>query len=178
MKAVLATDLTLFDFKSASRPTGCKMFNDDVIGGASTSHFEVTQKGFAVFSGEIRLDNKGGFASVQFPLPRTPNLDGVTGFVVRVRGDGHRYRFGARDGPTFDTPLYQTSFTTAPGTWKDQKLAVNDLAPAFRGQILTDLPPLNPAQIGSVSFLISDQQAGPFRLEIAWIKALKARGQN
>ena len=138
----------------------------------------MTRKGFAVFSGEIRLDKHGGFASVQFPLSRTPGLDGLSGFVVRVRGDGHRYRFGAWDGPTFDTPLYQTSFTTTLGTWEDQRLALEDLAPAFRGQILTDLPPLNPAHIGSVSFLISDQQAGPFRLEIAWIKALKGTGRG
>jgi hypothetical protein len=33
------------------------------------------------------------------------------------------------------------------------------------------VPPLNPAKVSSVGFLISDKQAGPFRLEIGWIKA-------
>jgi monofunctional biosynthetic peptidoglycan transglycosylase len=41
----------------------------------------------------------------------------------------------------------------------------------FRGRVLTDVPPLNPSKIASVGVLISDKQAGPFRLEMGWIKA-------
>ena len=37
--------------------------------------------------------------------------------------------------------------------------------------VLTDVPSLNPANIATVGFLISDQQAGPFRLEIGRITA-------
>jgi NADH dehydrogenase [ubiquinone] 1 alpha subcomplex assembly factor 1 len=43
--------------------------------------------------------------------------------------------------------------------------------PTFRGRVLTDVPPLNPAEGNSVGFIISDKQAGPFRLEVGWIKA-------
>ena len=37
--------------------------------------------------------------------------------------------------------------------------------------VLTNAPPLDPAGIVSVGFLISDKQEGPFKLEVAWIKA-------
>jgi len=37
--------------------------------------------------------------------------------------------------------------------------------------VLTDVPPLNPAKVSSVGFLIADKQDGPFRLEIASIRA-------
>ena len=43
--------------------------------------------------------------------------------------------------------------------------------PTFRGRLLTDVPPLNPVKVTSVGFLISDKQEGPFKLEVAWIKA-------
>ena len=49
--------------------------------------------------------------------------------------------------------------------------------PTFRGRILTDVPPLNPAKVSSVGFLISDKQKGPFKLEVAWIKTSASTGK-
>ena len=49
--------------------------------------------------------------------------------------------------------------------------------PTFRGRLLTDVPALNPAKVTSVGFLISDKQEGPFKLEVAWIKASARAGE-
>ena len=166
------TNLTLLDFQSATRSTGWKLLNDDVIGGVSTSQFELTRKGFAVFSGTIRLDNHGGFASAHSKSPLHGNFDGLNGFIVRVCGDGRQYRFTVRAGSTFDMPLYQCQFATTPGIWEEVRLPLENFVAAFRGRVLADVPPLNPAELGSVGFLTSDREAGPFHLEIAWIKAL------
>jgi NADH dehydrogenase [ubiquinone] 1 alpha subcomplex assembly factor 1 len=43
--------------------------------------------------------------------------------------------------------------------------------PAFRGRVLADVPPINPANICSVGLLSADERAGAFRLEVGWIKA-------
>ena len=40
-----------------------------------------------------------------------------------------------------------------------------------------DVPPLNPAKVAVVGFLISDQQEGAFKLEVAWIKASAPAGK-
>jgi len=48
---------------------------------------------------------------------------------------------------------------------------------SFRRRWLTNAPPLNPARVSSVSFLISDPPTGPFQLEVAWIKAATASGK-
>jgi len=56
-------------------------------------------------------------------------------------------------------------------------LPLKDFVASLRGRVLTDVPPLNPAKVSSVGFLISDQQAGPFRLEVAWIKVSPAAGK-
>ena len=42
---------------------------------------------------------------------------------------------------------------------------------------MTDAPALDPAKGGSVGFLISDKQAGPFRLDVAWIKVTSGAGK-
>ncbi|MBT8330417.1 MAG: CIA30 family protein, partial [Desulfofustis sp.] len=43
--------------------------------------------------------------------------------------------------------------------------------PVFRGRKLSGVDPVAPEKVQQIGFLISDKQAGPFRLEIDWIKA-------
>jgi hypothetical protein len=174
MNADTATNKTLFDFQVATNSPAWEVVNDDVMGGISTSQFQVLTNRYAVFSGTVRLENNGGFASVR-SAPVRENLTGLTAFVLRVRGDGRRYKFSVRTGAGFDTPLYQSSFTTRQGEWEEHRLAFSDFVPTFRGRVLTDVPPLNPAKVNSVGFLIADKQAGPFRLEIGSVKASPAK---
>ena len=170
MKADISSEKTLFDFQTATNSPAWELVNDDVMGGVSTSQFQLLTNGGAVFSGTVRLENNGGFASVRSSSMRE-NLSGLAAFVLRVRGDGRRYKFSARTGAGFDTPLYQCSFTTKQGEWEEHRLAFSDFVPTFRGRVLSGEPPLDPAKVMSIGFLIADQQAGSFRLEIAWIKA-------
>ena len=162
----------LFDFSTATNATHWQVVNDDVMGGISTSRFEVTN-GVAVFRGEVSLENNGGFASVR-SLPAKHELAGGDAFVIRVRGDGRRYKFTARTDRTFDRAIYQLTFATKKDAWEEHRLLLRDFVPTFRGRVLTGEPPLDPANVTSLGFLISDQQEGPFRLEIAWIKAVKS----
>ena len=170
VQADTTTNKTLFDFQAATNSPAWEVVNDDFMGGVSTSQFQVLTNVGAVFSGTVRLENNGGFASVRSG-PVRDNLTGLNAFVLRVRGDGRRYKFSVRTETGFDTPLYQCSFTTKPGEWAEHRLAFSDFVPTFRGRVLTDVPPLTPAKVNSVGFLIADKQAGPFRLEIGWIKA-------
>ena len=174
MKTNSAPEKSLFDFTRATN-AAWPVVNDDVMGGVSTSSFRITN-GLAVFRGEVSLENNGGFASVR-SLPSRLDLNGADGFVIRVRGDGRRYKFTARMDSSFDSAIYQCAFTTKQGEWAEYWLPLKDFVASFRGRVLTDVPPLNPAKVISVGFLISDQQAGPFQLEVAWIKASPAVGK-
>jgi monofunctional biosynthetic peptidoglycan transglycosylase len=95
--------------------------------------------------------------------------------VIRICGDGRRYKFTARPEPEFDSPLYQHAFATTPGEWQESPLRFEHFVPTFRGRALIDAPPLDPAKVLSVGFLISDKQAGPFRLKIDWIKSVSLK---
>ncbi len=169
MNANAATDVMLFDFSAATNANSWQMVNDDVMGGVSTSSFSVSNR-VAVFRGEVSLENNGGFASVRSASVRQ-NLGGFDAFIVRARGDGKRYKFTVRTETGFDTPLYQCAFTTKRGEWEEHRLPFKEFVATFRGRVLTDVPPLNPAGVVSVGLLISDKQEGSFKLELAWIKA-------
>jgi monofunctional biosynthetic peptidoglycan transglycosylase len=151
----------------ASQPArlASQIVNDDVMGGESTSRFEVTN-GVAVFSGRVSLANNGGFASVRLQLPQWPTSR-APAFKLRVRGDGRRYKFTARMEDGFQSALYQSAFDTRAGEWQDLRLPLADFKPTLRGRVLTGEPPLRADQLKAIGFLIADQQAGPFRLEVA-----------
>jgi hypothetical protein len=152
-----------------------QIVNDDVMGGVSTSRFQILTNGGAVYSGVVSLENNGGFASVR-SSPARHDLTGCRCFVIRLRGDGRRYKFTARTETGFNTPLYQCAFVTKRGEWEEHRLAFKDFVPTFLGRILTDVPRLNPGKVTSVGLLISEKQDGPFQLEVAWIKAAPPSG--
>jgi NADH dehydrogenase [ubiquinone] 1 alpha subcomplex assembly factor 1 len=172
MNTYAAADKILFDFRTSTNTDAWEVVNDDVMGGVSRGGFRLTN-GVAVFRGEVSLENNGGFASVR-TLPARHDLAGCDALVIRVRGDGRSYKFTARTERSFDSAIYQTVFTTKKGEWEEHRLALKQFVPTFRGRVMSGEPPLDPAKVTSVGFLISDKQEGPFQLEVAWIKATSA----
>ena len=171
LKADSASNKMIFDFQASTNSTKWQVVNDDVMGGVSTSQFQLLTNGGAIFSGVVSLENNGGFASVR-SNPVRENLSDTSAFAFRVRGDGRRYKFTVRTEAGFNAPNYQAEFTTKRGEWEEHRLAFKDFIPTLRGRVLTDLPPLIPSKITSVGLIISDKQAGPFRLEMSWIKGV------
>ena len=58
-------ELTVFDFSSEETSGIWRTINDDVMGGVSQSRFKLNSGGTASFSGNLSLENNGGFASVR-----------------------------------------------------------------------------------------------------------------
>lgn len=164
------TNRVLFNFAMTNAVAGWQVVNDDVMGGISRSRFVAGSNGVAVFAGEVSLENNGGFASVR-SRPVGQDLSSFSEFMVRVRGDGRTYKLTARTDGGFDSVLYQLPFATKAGEWTEHRFAFTELVPTFRGRVLTDVPKFNAARFSSIGFLIADKQAGPFALEIDWIKA-------
>jgi monofunctional biosynthetic peptidoglycan transglycosylase len=175
MNSHAAADRTVYDFQTATKAAAWQVVNDDVMGGVSTSSFRLTN-GVALFQGKVSLENSGGFASAR-SLPANHDLAGGDTFVVRVRGDGRRYKFTARTDPSFDNVIYQCVFATKKGEWEERRLPFKQFVATFRGRVLSSEPPLEAAKVISVGFLISDKQDGPFQLEVAWIKVALPPGQ-
>ena len=175
MNTHAASDRILLHFQTSTNSSAWQIVNDDVMGGVSASSFSLTN-GVALFQGKVSLQNNGGFASVR-SLPARHDLAGGDAFLVRVRGDGRRYKFTARTAPSFDSPIYQCAFTTKKGEWEEHRLPFKQFVATFRGRVLANEPQLDADKVTSVGFLISDQQEGPFKLEVAWIKVALPAGR-
>ncbi len=162
--------LLVVDFASAVEVEAWSAVDDVVMGGVSSSALVASGEGTALFTGEVSLDNGGGFASVRSPSRRRV-LAGYQGLRVHFRGDGQRYKLRVRTSADFEGIAYQIPFVTQALVWSTAELAFMNCVPVLRGRVVPGAAPLDPADIVSFGFLISDRQAGRFRLELARIEA-------
>lgn len=160
----------LFEFDDASEAERWLAVNDNVMGGVSEGAASPTGDSCLLFSGSISLENNGGFASIR-SLPSDPDLAGFHGIRVRVKGDGRTYQFRLRTDRNLDGVAFKQEFETVEGEWIEVALPFASFVPTFRGRVLTDVPPLDPADVRQLGFLLADKKAGPFNLLIDWIVA-------
>ena len=163
-------DIILFDFTTIENMDDWLIVNDGVMGGLSKSEFILSDSNTAIFSGNVTLENNGGFASTRTKAMNF-QLDGYKGIFIRVKGDGKKYQFRIRTSDRFDGVSYRYHFETNKNKWQTVSIPFNKCVPVFRGRILRDVEPILPKDIQQLGILISDKQTGEFRLEIQWIKS-------
>jgi NADH dehydrogenase [ubiquinone] 1 alpha subcomplex assembly factor 1 len=160
----------IVDFSLPGEEKRWEIVNDVVMGGVSKSQLSITPDKTALFRGEVSLENFGGFASVR-TYPQDYQLESYKGISIRIKGDGKRYRLRLRTDDKPDGIAYQALFNTKSGKWINVNLPFKDFIPVYRGRMVSGASPLEPSRIQRIGFMIADKQAGPFNLEISWIKA-------
>jgi len=160
--------IVLLDFDDAADVRLWSPVNDVVMGGVSRSDISQAEPGIARFSGIVSLENSGGFASIR-TRPGTWHATGATAFVLRVRGDGKRYKFTVRTDDGFDGVQYQSRFAPTASEWQQVRLPMDSFVATFRGRVVPGAPPLDPARARTLGLMISDRQAGSFELLVDWI---------
>jgi monofunctional biosynthetic peptidoglycan transglycosylase len=140
--------------------------NDGVMGGVSAGGMRQTDEGLR-FSGELSLENNGGFSSVRSLVEQ--DLTGVTHVQLEVRGDGREYQFRLRQNDRFDGVAWRSKFLTSQ-EWKTVSLPLESFTPVFRGRIIRNAGPVVASEIRQMGFLLADYQPGSFELEIRRIE--------
>ncbi|MBK9446811.1 MAG: CIA30 family protein [Betaproteobacteria bacterium] len=168
----------LFDFSDPRSVALWNPINDEVMGGRSSSQLRYDPIDHAVFTGHVSFENNGGFASVRCQ-PCDLGVNGVTAYLLEVRGDGKCYKFNLRSDNGFDGVNYQARFDPPAGIWTTCRLASGDFLPSWRGRPVPDAPPLDTACVRQIGLMIADRQEGSFALalrsisvEIAHAKAV------
>ena len=146
--------------------------NDPVMGGMSTSRITFGDGGL-VFSGNISLENNGGFASAR--SPQDPDIGrratGAKSLRVRALGDGKTYllKVGIAGQPW----SYIQRFPTEAAVQRIYELPIEGFQPVgMRLDPAPDAPQtLDPSSISQVAVYILDKQQGPFELTVSAIDA-------
>ena len=69
---------------------------------------------------------------------------------------------------------FQQSFKTKKDEWIEVSFPVDTFVATWRGRVFPDQK-LDPIKVNSVGFLLGDKKAGPFKLEVEWIKVSNAK---
>lgn len=164
---------TLFDFSKPDAAKQWQTVNDGVMGGVSDGRFRVSDQGIMEFFGTLSLENRGGFASVRSKA-KTLGLNEGDVIVARLRGDGREYHFNLRVPTRRIAFSYRASFETKAGEWQEVKVPLKDFQATSFGRPVRNAEPVDAGKVNSIGFLLADKKAGPFKLEIDWIKVVRA----
>ena len=104
-------EVILLDFGTLENTDDWLNVNDSVMGGLSKSKFSLGDNNTAVFSGNVTLENYGGFASTRTKAMQF-QLDGFKEILIRVKGDGKKYQYRIRTDDRFDGVSYRYHFET------------------------------------------------------------------
>ena len=157
----------LFDFANPDAADGWNVTNDTVMGGVSSGELAWSDA-VMVFTGELSLDNNGGFASIR--SPRIDPQQAVTwansvGLGLEIDGDGRTWTVEVRTDD--DSGGWISPIATLPDGSTDEELPWASFVPVtrFLDPRETD-ERLDPSQIVTVAFYLVDGIEGPFRLGV------------
>ena len=172
---VMAEDMpqTLFDFSGADAAKDWQNVNDGVMGGVSEGKFKITDQKTLEFFGTLSLENNGGFASVRTKAQKLGFEEGAT-VVAKVRGDGREYLLNLYLNKPLIAFSYRATVPTKKDEWIEVKVPLDKFEATSFGRVVKDAGPVDPKEINSLGFMLSDKKAGPFKLEIKSIKVERA----
>ncbi len=152
--------------------------NDGVMGGVSSSAVSAGADGLR-FSGTVRTEFNGGFASARRALPAPLPAD-VTAFALRVQADGHRYRLTVypadRSGSWRGGITYHAEFDTLPGQTTEVTLPLSSFRASFRGRAVPDAPALTARDVVGLGLMLTKDGhragQGTFALSLQSLRAV------
>ncbi len=156
---------------------GWRTVVDGVMGGLSTGRISSPQSGVMRFSGDLRLENNGGFSQARTAVDGAA-FEGAEGIEIEVRGDGRTYKFDVRlSNVRMMAGAYQQDFQTTKGEWKTIRLPLDDFRLYSFGRLVSSAPEITPTNIESIGFSLSDKNPGAFQLEVGSIRAYGSESQ-
>jgi len=174
MQAVAEKPLQpLLDFAGIDAAQKWQAVNDGVMGGVSEGRFKITANKTMEFSGRLSLENNGGFASVR-TKPTNFNIHAGDTLVVRVKGDGREYVLNIYTKSRRMAFSYRTALPTMRDEWTEVSVPLDEFIPTSFGNRVQGMGAVEPDQINSLGFMLSDKKPGPFKLEVEWVKVIPA----
>ena len=161
-------ETSLYQFNKKSKPEDWNIVDDIVMGGRSSGVIRINNDGYGVFSGNVSLENNGGFSSIKYRFNKK-TLNKNSKINLKIKGDGKPYQFRLKSKSS-DKYSYISHFNTGVD-WEMIKIDVNSMYPSYRGKQL-NLPNDKINIFEEVSIFIGNKRNETFILEIDNIKII------
>ena len=158
----------IFDFTPSANIQNWRIVDDVVMGGRSNGEFGISEEGHGLFSGDVSMENNGGFSSVRYRMAGM-QVDENSVIHILLKGDGKTYQFRIKHNRRFEYSYIHEFETT--GEWQEIHIPVGDMYPVYRGRRL-NRPDFSHNSIEEVAFLIGNDRPQTFRLLIDKIEII------
>lgn len=159
---VFQSSMSIFQFNAESNIDNWRILDDVVMRGRSYGEFKINDEGFGEYSGDVSLENSGGFSSLRYYFDTVDSQDYNT-FKLKIKGDGKTYQFRVKDRRN-NRYSYIYKFETS-GEWQTIEIPFSAMYASFRGYRL-DIPSFKGDQMEEIAFLIGNKKAESFKLII------------
>ncbi len=151
--------------------------DDVVMGGASKTDLAPGEPFSGKWTGIVTTANNGGFAGIRTKLLNPfRDASGCSGILLKVKGDGQRYKLIARDDEDWNGTAWSASFDTDSGRSKEIRVPFNKLKPTRFARTIDPGRPYNSKQMTGLQLTLSKFEydgglnpsfrEGPFCLEV------------
>ena len=153
-----SNSLTEFSASDNER-LGWGVVDDGVMGGLSQGNLEFTKRGTLVFSGDLSLDNNGGFSSLRTG-DLNLDLSDSAGLLARVKGDGRKYQVRLASDARYRgmEVSFMAEFATKKDEWVEVRVPFDQLVGSWRGRSLEE-ETFNPATVQRLGLILADKKA-------------------
>ncbi|MEW6998728.1 CIA30 family protein [Colwelliaceae bacterium BS250] len=155
--------IVMIDFRRPKEVDNWRVTNDGVMGGKSLGYM-LFKEDHGVFTGDISLDNNGGFSSVYRSIEQlTSDIDAIT---LDIQGDGLTYQLRTVVNIDGYRLTYKHEFNTTAGQRQRLQFSLADFQATFRGRLISNAPTLKAEDIVEAGFLMTNKVAGKFYLSV------------
>lgn len=130
--------------------------DDVVMGGVSKSDLEPGDRFNGTWKGIVTSENNGGFTGVRTKLLKQPfDLSTGKGILLKVKGDGNRYKFILRDDDNWNGIAWSFSFDTAKNSIKEIKIPFSSLKPTRFARTVDSATQIDSSKITAIQLSLS-----------------------
>ena len=146
------------------KESGWTVVNDGVMGGLSEGAVKY-ESDCLIFSGNLSLENNGGFSSLRSPLG-SYDLSAYNKVQIRCKGSGGTFGFRLKNEDEFYLPYYQVEITPTEN-WETYSFNLSDFSKMRLGKSMPgEIDQKVLKKIIRLGFIKSDKREGNFEFQV------------
>ena len=149
------------------------LLSDNIMGGVTKSKIEYTNNS-VLLSGNISLDNYGGFSSIKTKY-KSFDLSKYMGIKIKFKSTNQKFGFTLEDNQNWTQPNYKYEFSAKKDdTWEEVTIYFKDFKEIIIGEPTGNLMKSKSLKnIVRMGIMTSEKKEGSFTIEVDYIEFIK-----
>jgi hypothetical protein len=149
------------------------LLSDNIMGGITKSKIEYTNNS-VLLSGNISLDNYGGFSSIKTKY-KSVDLSKYIGIKIKFKSTNQKFAFTLEDNQDWTQPNYKREFSSKKDdTWEEVIIYFKDFQEIVIGETTGNMMKSKSLKnIVRMGIMTYEKKEGPFSLEVDYIEFIK-----